>query len=472
MSSADEFLDMVQVFDDYLWYLPFFLILSLGLLATIRFGGIQFTGLKEMFKITFTRDTDGSGVSPLQVFFVSMGNRIGIGNIAGPITAIILGGPGAIFWMWIFATLGGATSFLESTVGQIFKSSDGEGGFIGGPAHNAAKGMKSRRLGVITALLMILVYFGGYILSQISAISTSFTSVYDFENNDLVIALVLSAIAVAVVLGGFKRIAKASSFIVPLMTVGWVAVCLFVIFMNNQGIVPAISSIFVCAFSVPATVGGGVGAMLAIALRRGIWSNEAGEGTITNISSSADVSHPVKQGLSQSLGVLFDTLISTMVALLVLSYGSYDEIMALGIDGSMELLEHIISSTFGGDFTKTLVFVFLFLFAITSFMGDYVIGENNLRFITGSRTARKGLAVFVVVVVFLAAYYGSDGLYAIMDALLAVCGIVNCIVMFKLGRFAWEAYQDYRRQKEEGVEDPVFHKSALSDPSGVTEWDD
>jgi AGCS family alanine or glycine:cation symporter/putative sodium/glutamine symporter len=256
------------------------------------------------------------------------------------------------------------------------------------------------------------------------------------------------------------------------MTLAWAAICLFVIAMNGQGIPDAISSIFVCAFSVPATVGGGVGAMLGIALRRGIWSNEAGEGTITNISSSADVSHPVKQGLSQSLGVLFDTLISTMVALLVLSYGSYDEIMALGIEDSMELLEHIIATTFGGDFTKTIVFIFLFLFAITSFMGDYVIGENNLKFITRSKLAKVMLVAFATIVVFLSAYYGSDGMFAIMDVLLAVCGVVNCIMVFMLIKFAREAYQDYRRQKAEGVEDPVFHKSALSDPSEVTEWDD
>jgi Na+/alanine symporter len=169
--------------------------------------------------------------------------------------------------------------------------------------------------------------------------------------------------------------------------------------------------------------------------------------------------------------VLFDTLISTLAALVVLSYADYDSILALGITDSMPLMEYVLSMTYGG-IAPTLVFFFMFLFAITCFMGDYVIGENNLKFITTDRRAKMALIVITVLIVFLSAFYGSDGLYSIMEFLLGVCGIINCYVMFKLGRHAWEAYADYRRQKAEGIEDPVFHKSALSDPSGVTEWDD
>ncbi len=471
--SFESFMDTVWEFDDYLWYVPFALIICLGLYSTFRLKGIQFTRLAEMFKITFSREKTGKDkVSPFQVFCMSMGNRIGVGNIAGPITALLMGGPGAIFWMWVFATLGGATSFVETTVGQIFKRRDENGDFVGGPAYNVFSGIGSKRLGLLLAALMIAVYIGGYVLSEISTISTSFTGAYDFEYNSLVIAFFLLVVAVLVVTGGFRRVAKASAIIVPIMALLWVALCLSVMLMNAGGIPDAISSIFTCAFSVPATVGGGVGAMLTIAMRRGIWSNEAGEGTITNISSSADVSHPVKQGLSQSLGVLFDTLISTMTALVILSYFSgYDELVATGIEDSMPLLEYVMRSTVGG-LAPSLVFIFMFLFAITSFMGDYVIGANNLKLITDDRRAKAGLIALTLAVVFLSAYFGTDGLYAIMDVLLAVCGVVNCIVMFKLGKYALEAYDDYRRQKSEGTENPVFHKSCLSDPSGVTAWDD
>ncbi len=472
--SFESFIDMVWEFDDYLWYIPFALIIALGILSTLKFKGVQFTYIKEMCRVTFSMKKEDKGkITPFHVFCVSMGNRIGVGNIAGPITALMMGGPGAILWMWVFATLGGATSFVETTVGQIFKSKDKEDAFIGGPAHNVAKGLKNRKFGVIVAILMIAVYIGGYILSEISTISTAFTGAYDFQYNTLVVAFILSVFAVLVALGGFKRVANISVFVVPFMALAWIVLSIVVIVMNADGIPGAISSIFTCAFNVPAAVGGGVGAMLTIALRRGIWSNEAGEGTITNISSSADVEHPVKQGLSQSIGVLVDTLVSTMTALVVLSFfaGDYNAMIATGIEDSMPLLQFVMSNSFGG-IAPTLVFFFMFLFAITCFMGDYIIGENNLKFITSSNKARVGLIILTVGVVFFSAYFGSDGLYAIMDVLLAICGIVNCFVMFKLWRYAYEAFEDYRKQKAEGIKDPVFHKSALSDPSGVTEWDD
>jgi len=473
----NSFIDMVWEFDDYFWFIPLVLIVALGLYATVKFRAVQFTEVKDMCKVTFSLKKDAKDkITPFHVFCVSMGNRIGVGNIVGPITAIIFGGPGAIFWMWIFATLGGATSFVETTVGQIFKSKDENGGYIGGPAYNVGKGLNSRKLGVIIAILMIAVYIGGFVLSEIATISSSFTSAYDFEYNTLVIAFILAVIAVLVAIGGFTGVAKASVLIVPFMALAWIVLSIAVILMNASGLPDAIVSIFTCAFNVPSAVSGGIGAMIVWALRRGIWSNEAGEGTITNISSSAHVPHPVKQGLSQSIGVLFDTLISTMTALVILSFFAGDfsalaEKAAELDDGSMPLLQFVMGETIGG-IAPTIVFFFMFLFAITCFMGDYVIGMNNLRFITKNKTAMIVLIVVTVAIVFFSAYSGSEGLYAIMDVLLGVCAVVNCFVMFKLSKYAYEAFQDYRRQKKEGIEDPVFHKSALSDSTGVTEWDD
>ncbi len=469
--SYESFIDMVWEFDDYLWYIPLVLIVGLGLYSTLKLKGIQFVQLKEMCRVTFSMEkTEANQIAPFQIFCVSMGNRIGVGNIAGPVTALLMGGPGAIFWMWVFATLGGATSFVETTVGQIFKSRDAEGRFIGGPAHNVAKGLKSKKFGLAVAVLMVAVYIGGYILSEISTISTSFTGAYDFEYNHLVIAFILCVIAFLVAIGGFKRVAQISTVIVPFMAFAWIILCLVVIGINIDGLPSGVRAIFECAFNVPAAVGGGVGAMITIALRRGVWSNEAGEGTITNISSSAAVAHPARQGLSQSIGVLFDTMISTITALVILSCLDVDEILHCGLD-SMPLLEMVMERSIGG-IAPTLVFFFMFLFAITCFMGDYVIGENNLKFITSNPKARWGLVIVTMCIVAFSAYYGSDGMYAIMDVLLAICGIVNCFVMFKLGKYAWEAWKDYTEQKKAGIKDPVFHKSVLSDPESVTEWDD
>ena len=424
-----------------------------------------------MAKITFTREKSEHGkVTSFHVFWLSMGNRIGVGNIIGPVTAILLGGPGAIFWMWIFATIGAATSFVETTVGQIYKSRSPEGHFIGGPAYNVSKGLRMKKLGITVAVIMILVYIGGYVLSEICTISTSFTAAFEFEHNTLVISLILTAIAVLVVLGGFKRVAQASVALVPGMAVLWIACCIGVIILNFDGISNAISSIFTNAFFVPSAVGGGIGAMITWALRRGIWSNEAGEGTTTNISSSADVSHPCMQGLSQSFGVLIDTLVCTVTALVILSFADYEALVDLDM-GESELIQHIFSGAMGG-IAPTVVFLFMFVFAITCFMGDVVIGHNNLRFITENRYAKYGMYVFIIAVVFLSSYYASEGLYAIMDVFLGVAAIINCYVMFRLSKRALEAYDDYRAQKEAGIENPVFHKSVLSDQTGVTEWDD
>ena len=473
----DSFIDAVWEFDDIFWFIPLVLITILGVYSTIKFGAVQFTWVKEMFRVTFSLEKDAKHkITPFHVFCVSMGNRIGIGNIAGPITAIACGGPGAIFWMWIFATLGGATSFVETTVGQIFKGKDENGDYIGGPAYNVAKGLNAKKFGMAIAVLMIAVYIGGYILSEITTISSSFAAAYDFEYNTLVIAFILAVIAVLVAIGGFRGVANVSVLVVPFMAFAWIILAIVVIIMNFDGVSDAIVSIFTCAFNVPSAVGGGIGSMIVWALRRGVWSNEAGEGTITNISSSADVPHPVKQGMSQSLGVLFDTLICTMTALVVLSFfhGDYDAIFneysTLGESGQA-LIQYVMQSALGGV-APTLVFFFIFLFAITCFMGDYVIGMNNLKFITKDKRAKAVLIIVTVLIVFFSAFYGSEGLYAIMDVLLGVAGIVNCFVMFKLSKYAYEAFQDYRKQKAEGIKEPVFHKSVLSDPSGVTEWDD
>ena len=477
MFDFDSFIEAVWEFDQVFWFIPLVLIVVLGVYSTVKFRAVQFTWLKEMFRVTFSFEKGASSrITTFHVFCVSMGNRIGIGNVAGPVTAIALGGPGAILWMWIFATLGGATSFVETTVGQIFKSRDLNGDYIGGPAYNVSKGLNAKKLGMAVAVLMIAVYIGGFILSEIVTISSSFSAAYDFENNTLVIAFILAVIAVIVAIGGFRGVASVDVFIVPFVALAWVVLSIVVVAMNFGGTYDAVVSIITCAFSVPSAVGGGLGSMITWALRRGVWSNEAGEGTITNISSSADVSHPVKQGLSQSLGVLFDTMVSTLTALVILSFfhGDYDAIsgqyMGMGMS-AQALIQSVMQATIG-DIAPTLVFFFMFLFALICFMGDYVIGLNNLKFITQDPRARYGLIIFTILVVFLSAFYGSEGLYGIMDVILGVAGIVNCYVMFKLSRHAYEAYQDYIRQKADGIKDPVFRRTVLSDPSGVTEWDD
>ena len=463
-----EFADILWEFDDYLWYIPFVLIIALGVYSTVRFKGIQFTRLKEMFKITFSREKRPEGrITPFQVFCVSMGNRVGIGNIAGPVTAILTGGPGAVFWMWVFASLGGATAFVESTVGQLFKSHDRDGNYKGGPAYNISKGLGYKKFGMAVAFLMIMMYIIGYISSEVSAMSEAFTGAFEFEHNALVFSISMTVLAAIIVFGGLKRVAHVSSVVVPVMALGWIVLCIGIILFNWQHIGDAFAMIFRYAFSPPAFVGGLAGALI-IGMRRGIWSNEAGIGTITNVSSIADVDHPAQQGLSQSLGVLFDTLICTMTAFVVLAFSGFDAAVEIGED-SMPYLQSIFEDAIGGS-APAIVFVFIFLFAITCFMGDVVIGENNLKFITESEYARYGMIALVLVVVFVSCFWASDTVFAVLDILLALCGIINVFVILKLSGRAAEVYKDYRRQKAAGIEKPVFDPSVLSDSTGVTEW--
>ena len=463
--------DLLNTINDTFWYIPLVMIVALGLYSTLRLKGIQFKALREMVRVTFSKDSRSEGeMSSFKVFCMSMGNRIGVGNITGPVLAILVGGPGAIFWMWIFAILGGATSFLESTVGQIYKTRKSDGNFRGGPAYNIYKALGLKRMSIIVAMVMVLMYILGFASMEVSSMASALCDTFQFSNNNLFFAVILTSLTAIIIIGGIKRVADVSTALVPTMAIGWLILCTVSIAMSTGGVVNAFAMIFECAFSVPSAVGGGVGAMLIIGMKRGVLSNEAGIGTITNISSIADVEHPAKQGLSQCLGVAIDTVVGTLTAIVVLSYANYDVIIGLNQE-SMPLLHTVFESTLGG-IAPMLVTLMLFVFAFTSLISDFIIGENNLSLVTEKRVCRYGMAIGLLSVVFLSSFYASDSMFLIVDIMLGICAVINCIVMFRIGKFAVEACKDYFSQRAAGVDTPIFHKSCLSDTTGVTEWDD
>ena len=432
---------VLDFIDEYIWYIAFVLIVCAGIYATVRLRLIQVSGLKEMIKVTFFDKTERKEgkLSSFQVFCMSMGSRIGVGNITGPIMAIMVGGPGAIFWMWVFAVIGMATSFLETTIAQIYKVPNENGGFRGGPAYTLFHGLGMKRIGMIAAFVMILMYLVGFISGEVVSMSEAVHYAFDFEGVNLVFALLLTAATALLLIGGVYKIADLSVKVVPLMAIAWFVVCIICIALGPEGVVSGIASIFEYAFSIPSVIGGGIGAVIIAGMQRGVWSNEAGIGTITNLSSMADVKHPVKQGYTQAIGVLIDTLVSTMTALVVLSFAGigplHDMYIAVGL------------------------------------MSDIVIGEGNLMLIKDSKVAKYCMWGLLLVVVFLSSFFASDAIVVIMDILLAVCAFFNAIILVKVARRGIEAFHDYRRQKKEGIEEPVFHKSCLSDSTGVTEWD-
>lgn len=462
--------ELASLLNDRLWSIALILIVCVGVWCTVRLRGMQFRLVPEMIRVTFS-DIEGreDGLSSFQVFCVSMGSRIGVGNITGPILAILAGGPGAILWMWVFALIGMATSFVETTIGQLYKGRDHEGNLHGGPAYSVGKALGMRRLGIAVATIMVLMYIVGFVSMEMVSMSEAFCGAFGFEGNQLVFALLITAAAAAIMAGGVGRVAGISTKVVPLMALGWIGVCIVSIILGPEGVWNAIVSIFEYSLSVPSVVGGSIGAMIMAGMRRGVLSNEAGVGTIPNISSMASPSHPAAQGLSQSLGVLIDTVVSTMTALVILSYADIGTLAGSGME-SINLLQAAFSHSLGG-IAPYMVALFLFVFAFTSMMSDFVIGENNLRFVSDGRGALLLMKGGALAVVFLSSFLANDGMFAVVDIMLALCAFVNTYLIIRLGGRAVEAFRDYSEKRRAGVSDPVFSRGCLSDDAGVTEWD-
>lgn len=475
MDWTDQLNTWVGIWNTYCWCIAFIFLIGLGLVFTWKLKGLQITKIKETSKLSLSGVKEGKGtkkVSSFEAFCIGMGARIGVGNIAGVATAIVTGGPGAVFWMWIFAIIGSASSFMESTLAQIFKEKKDDGGYYGGPAYYATKGLGSRKLGILVASLIVLTFGVGFVAVQSCNASNALCGAFSFENNHLVFAIIIAIIATALVFGGLKVIGKFSARIVPIMAVLWIVFALIAICANINGVWNAIVMIFTNAFAIPSIIGGGVGTIIMTGLKRGVFSNEAGLGSIANIAATADIKHPVKQGMIQSFGVLVDTLlVCTITALVVLSYGSFDSIMAFGDKGSV-LVEDIVASTFIGGAAKPIIAVFMFIFAFTSMIGYYTMGEANARFVKDSKNTINFVRIIVIASAFIAALEANVSLIDnVSDTFMAAMASVNMFVVLLLSRKVFEAYADYRKQKKAGIEEPEFHKRVLSDDTGITEWE-
>ena len=469
-----EISDLFWFVDDYFWGISFVFLIGLGIIFTIKLKGLQILKIKETSSLALSGVSEGkktSKISSFEAFCIGMGARIGVGNIAGVATAIMMGGPGAVFWMWIFAIIGSASSFMESTLAQIFKEKKEDGHFYGGPAYYASKGLGNRKLGIIAAVLLVLTFGVGFIGVQSCNASSALSGAFDFENNHLVFAIIIAALAALILFKGLKAAAKFSARVVPIMAVLWIVFALVAICFNIGGVVNAIAMIFQYAFTVPSALGGAIGTIIVTGLKRGVFSNEAGLGSVANIAATANVKHPVKQGMIQSFGVLVDTLIvCTITALVVLSYGNFAEISALGLKGA-NLVQAITAESMG-NIANYIIALFMFIFAFTSLIGYYTMSESNARFIKDSKKNILLVRILVIIVAFCAACVTDVTIMdAFSDTFMAAMAAVNMVIVALLSRKVFEAYADYRKQKKAGVEEPEFHKDALSDATGVTEWE-
>ena len=486
MSAIDSifsvFTAAFKLLNNYFWCVSFVFLIGLGIIFTIKLRGLQLARIGETSRLALSGVKSGktsSRLSSFEAFCLSMGARIGVGNIAGVATAIATGGPGAVFWMWIFAIIGSVSSFMESTLAQIYKEPKSDGSFHGGPAYYTTKGLNSRTLGVVVAVLLVITFGIGFIGVQSCNASNALCGAFDFGNNHLVFATIIAALTAAVIFSGVKKIGKFSASIVPIAAVLWIVFALIALSLNYANIGNAVAMIFQYAFDVPALIGGGIGTIIVTGLKRGVFSNEAGLGSVANIAATADVKHPVKQGLIQSFGVLVDTLIvCTVTALVVLSYGAWDTLaldFAFGTDNAVEganLVQGIVSSTAIGVAANYIIAAFLFIFAFTSMVGYYTMSESNARFARDDKKVILIVRVAIVLVAFASANLTEVSLMdTISDTFMAAMAAVNMIVVALLSRKVFEAYADYRKQKNAGIEEPEFHRDVLSDSTGVTEWE-
>ncbi len=434
-------------------YILIILLIAAGLYFTFRTKFVQITLLKDGFKqLLAKKDGKEGGISSFQSLMISTASRVGTGNIAGVAVAITIGGPGAVFWMWLIALIGAASAFVESTLAQVYKEKDGDS-FRGGPAYYIEKALKARWLGIIFAILLILCFAFGFNALQSFNIADSLKPFLptgiDSTTINFIIGATLAILTGLIIFGGIHRIGVISSVVVPIMAALYIALGLFVIVKNISMVPGVIGDIFSQAFSFQAGAGGAAGAAIMYGVKRGLFSNEAGMGSSPNAAAVADVSHPVKQGLAQVISVFIDTLlICTATAVFIL----------LAKDATGEGIGRV-QSAFQLEFGHVGIFFItaaILLFAFTSIIGNYSYAESNFKFIFENN--KLGLIVFrliCLVPLVLGAMSNLQLAWNLADILMGLMALVNIIAIVILGKVAFKCLEDYRKQKREG-KDPVF----------------
>ena len=461
--SADGWLNKSIVsINDFTWsYILVAALILCALWFTFRTHFVQFRMVGEMVRLlgesTGTHDKGEKHVSSFQAFAVSIASRVGTGNLAGVASAIAIGGPGAVFWMWIIALLGSATAFIESTLAQLYKRRHADS-FIGGPAYYILHGMHCKWMSKLFAILITMTFCMAYISIQSNTICGAMQKA--FSINPTWMGVALAVLSLVIVFGGIQRIAKVSSVLVPLMAVGYVVLALVVIVMNIQLIPHVFRLIIENAFGFEQIAGGGLGATMMNGIKRGLFSNEAGEGSAPNIAATASTTHPVKQGLIQSLGVFTDTLlVCSCTAFIIIISGLYTDGSASGIMLTQNALEHEVGSS-GPIF----VAIAIFFFAFSSIIGNYYYGEANVRFLTQRPSAILVLRIITGgLMVMFGAIASLDLVWSIGDFFMALVTICNLIAIITLGKYAFRLLDDYRQQKRAGVKSPVFKRETMPD---------
>ena len=459
MESLNTFIASIN---DVLWsYVLIVMLIGCALYFSFKTKFLQFRMLGEMVRLlgdsTSNNNQDGKKqISSFEAFMVSLASRVGTGNLAGVATAIAVGGPGAVFWMWVIALLGASSAFVESTLAQLFKVK-GKDSFVGGPAYYMRIGLKKPWMGALFAVLLIFTFPFSFNSVQSNTICAAFEQAFNFD--PLIVGIVLTVFTFMIIFGGIQRIAKVSSLIVPIMAVGYILLALFIVAVNFRQIPQVLELIVSSAFGWNQAFGGMIGAALMNGIKRGLFSNEAGEGSAPNVAATADVSHPVKQGLIQTLGVFTDTLvICTCTAFIILFSGVAFTTDANGIQLTQAALTSQIGSA-GNIF----VAVAIMFFAFSSIIGNYYYGEANVRYLTNNKTVMVVFRLLVCGMVMFGALASLDLAWSLADLCMALMTACNLVAIVLLSKYAVRLYNDYTAQKKQGIKDPVFKKESMPD---------
>lgn len=447
--------------NDVLWtYILIIMLLGCAVWFTIKTRFVQFRMLGEMLRLLGESTSKGEGkehhISSFQAFMVSLASRVGTGNLAGVATAITVGGPGAVFWMWLIALLGSSSAFIESTLAQLYKV-HGKTSYIGGPAYYMKKGLKKPWMGILFAILIIFTFAFAFNTVQSNTICAAFEQAFQVDHT--LMGIVLTVLTLMVIFGGIQRIAKVSSIIVPVMALGYILLALVIVGINFTQIPAVFKLIVSSAFGWEQALGGGIGAALMQGIKRGLFSNEAGMGSAPNVAATADVTHPVKQGLIQALGVFSDTLvICTCTAFIILFSG-----VPLGGEINGVQLTQMALDTQIGSGGSTFVAIAILFFAFSSVIGNYYYGEANLRYITHNKLIMTIFRLTTGAMVMFGALASLDLVWSLADVCMALMTICNLIAIVLLGKYAFRLLEDYREQKRQGIKEPTFTKDKMKD---------
>ncbi|MGE7688569.1 alanine/glycine:cation symporter family protein [Lysinibacillus sp. NPDC097214] len=445
-----------------------YFIITLLLVAGLYFSfGTKFVQIRlfpEMFRLIVEKREGESGVSPFQAFTISAASRVGTGNITGVALAIGVGGPGAVFWMWIIAILGMATAFIESTLAQVYKVKDGDT-FRGGPAYYMEKALGQRKLGIIFGILLTLSF--GFIFNavQSNTIATSVGEAFDIKPS--IIGVMLVVLTAMIIFGGVHRIVKVTQVLVPVMAVFYLAVAFFVIVTNLTEIPAVFKLIFTEAFGLREAAGGAIGVAIMQGVRRGLFSNEAGMGSVPNAAATANTSHPAKQGLVQSLGVFFDTImICSATAFIIILAGLYNT----GESNGIILTQNSLAVHVGG-WAPYFIAIAIIFFAFSSIVGNYYYGESNIEFMN----AHKGWMFVYRILVLAMVMFGSlaqvELVWNLADLFMGLMAIINITIILLLGKIAFLVLDDFTKQRNAG-KNPVFYAKSIPKLKNTDCWEE